>query len=498
MYKNSYFREINNHKAYPKLEENINVDILIIGAGISGLHAAYELLPYSNDIVIVDQNHIYQNTTSSTTAKITYQHGYIYHDLIKKHGLENARLYKDFNELGLRRIEEIIEKEEIDCDFKLVDSYLFALKHHELANIENEEQAYKNLSIEYEKTNIHSNISKYQALKVKYQARFNVERYLNKLASILEEKGVRIYENTKIVEVNYKTKAFAKSVDNFTILANNIIICSHYPFYKNFNFYFIKMIPQMAYATIGKSDLEIEDANYINTDENNTYAIRYIEIEDKKHLLISGLTHDVNKFKDAFEIVNKLKAFGKEKLRITEYLYTWTGQDYASTDIMPYIGKIKTDIYVATAYYEWGMAASSAAAILLKDLIVRGKSRFSELFNPRRVKLTSKLLTYNAKMLPTLIKTRIFPQAKKWTLSANIGKVLKYKRMHLGMYKDEDGKVYFVKAICPHMKCGLRFNPIDKTYDCKCHGSRFKYTGKKIDGPAKYDLEQIDQSMLID
>ena len=111
MYKNSYFRERNNHKAYPKLEENINVDILIIGAGISGLHAAYELLPYSNDIVIVDQNHIYQNTTSSTTAKITYQHGYIYHDLIKKHGLENARLYKDFNELGLRRIEEIIEKE---------------------------------------------------------------------------------------------------------------------------------------------------------------------------------------------------------------------------------------------------------------------------------------------------------------------------------------------------------------------------------------------------
>src|SRR5690554_3648548 len=106
MYKNSYFREINNHKAYPKLEENINVDILIIGAGISGLHAAYELLPYSNDIVIVDQNHIYQNTTSSTTAKITYQHGYIYYDLIKKHGLENARLYKDFNELGLRRIEE--------------------------------------------------------------------------------------------------------------------------------------------------------------------------------------------------------------------------------------------------------------------------------------------------------------------------------------------------------------------------------------------------------
>ena len=88
MDKKSYFRIINNRKAYPKLNENLSCDVLIIGAGLMGLSMAYEMLPYTNDIVIIDQNHIFQNTTSSTTAKITYQHGYIYHGLINEKGLE--------------------------------------------------------------------------------------------------------------------------------------------------------------------------------------------------------------------------------------------------------------------------------------------------------------------------------------------------------------------------------------------------------------------------
>src|SRR5690554_3712519 len=98
--KNSYFREINEKRNFPELDENIKVDLLIVGAGITGLSIAYEMLPYSNKIAIIVQNSIYQNTTSSTTAKLTFQHGYIYHDLIKKVGLENAKLYKEFNELG--------------------------------------------------------------------------------------------------------------------------------------------------------------------------------------------------------------------------------------------------------------------------------------------------------------------------------------------------------------------------------------------------------------
>lgn len=496
MNKNSYFREINNKRTFPKLNENLKIDVLIIGAGLAGLSCAYEMLPYSNNIVVVDQNRIYQNTTSSTTAKITFQHGYIYNDLIKKYSVDDARLYKEFNELGLNRIEDIVKKENIDCDFKLVNSYLYALNESELKNIENEYIAYQKLGIEATEESIDPVISKYKALKIENQANFNVVKYLDQLSNILVDRGVDIYEETKIVEVNNKKKPYAKALDNFTIIANKIIVCSHYPFYKKFNFYFMKMIPQIAYAAIGKANKEIEDANYINTDSKNTIAIRYIKVDDDNKIMVSGATHDSNKFKNEFDQINQITAFGKNHLGIDSYEYTWSGQDYSSTDFMPYVGEVKKNIYVVAAFNEWGMAASSASAIVIRDLLVRGKSVYKKLLNPRRVKATKELILYNTKMLPTLIKTRIFPQCRTWKITPNTGKVVKYKGTPVGMYKDEDGKLYLVKAICPHMHCGLRFNPVDKTYDCKCHGSRFKYNGKQIDGPSKYDLETIDSSFF--
>ena len=57
-----------------------------------------------------------------------------------------------------------------------------------------------------------------------------------------------------------------------------------------------------------------------------------------------------------------------------------------------------------------------------------------------------------------------------------------------GIYIDEEGKEHIVSNICPHMKCGLIFNPIDKTWDCPCHGSRFDIDGKAIKGPSVFDI----------
>ena len=496
MNKNSFFRETNNKKTFPKLTENKRVDLLIIGAGIAGLSCAYEMLPYSNNIVIVDQNRIYQNTTSSTTAKITFQHGYIYHDLIKMHGVDKAKEYMEFNKRGINRIREVVEKEEIDCDFKTLNSYLFALDNTELQNLENEYIAYQKIGIDSKYVEIDHSISRYKALKVENQARFNVQMYLNKLSDILENRNVEIYENTKIVEVNNKKQPFAKADNNCTIIANKIIICSHYPFFKKFNFFFMKMIPQIAYAVMGKPDKQIEDANYINTNSKNTIAFRYIKENEENKIIVSGGTHDSNKFKREFDQINQLTAFGKTHLGITNFDYTWSGQDYSSTDLIPYIGEVKRNIYIQAAFHEWGMAASASGAILIKDLIIRGSRKSNNLFNPKRVKPTRELICYNSKMVFTLIKTRIFPQCKTWKISPNTGKVVKYKGTPIGIYKDENSKLYLVKAICPHMRCGLRFNPVDKTYDCKCHGSRFKYNGKQIDGPSKYDLERIDPGFL--
>ena len=61
------------------------------------------------------------------------------------------------------------------------------------------------------------------------------------------------------------------------------------------------------------------------------------------------------------------------------------------------------------------------------------------------------------------------------------------------MYVDSDGTCYIVKRKCPHLKCNLIFNSLEKTWDCPCHGSRYDIYGKVISEPAINNLEKIHE-----
>ncbi|MDD4000197.1 MAG: Rieske 2Fe-2S domain-containing protein, partial [Bacilli bacterium] len=131
-----------------------------------------------------------------------------------------------------------------------------------------------------------------------------------------------------------------------------------------------------------------------------------------------------------------------------------------------------------------------------KDLMAKKSTDFEVLLRPKRLKFTKKLLTYNLGMVKTLLKTRAIPHAKTIILAKEEGRVLKIDNKRIGVYKDQDNKLHFVDATCPHLRCGLRFNLLEKTYDCNCHGSRFSYTGKLLDGPSLRDLDKIDISKV--
>jgi glycine/D-amino acid oxidase-like deaminating enzyme/nitrite reductase/ring-hydroxylating ferredoxin subunit len=412
--------------------------------------------------------------------------------LIRIHGEKIARKYFEFNEQGIKRIGEIIEKEKIDCDFQKVNGYLFAVKEEEEAKIEKEYRAYQSLGIKGEMVKIDPKISTLKALKVTDQANFHPTKYLRQITDILLSSGVRIYEGTRIRDVYQDDGAVALTSERLRIKAEKIIITSHYPIYKGFNFYFMKMMPKISYAILSHpTDLEIENANYSNTITNPSIALRFIKTEEGLCLNISGASHDAKKFTSYLGQVEILKDFGKKHFQITEYPYVWCAQDYTSTDHLPLIGKVDEHILIAASFNKWGMATALATGMLIKDIINNHHSDFEEIFRPRRVKLTGKLLTYNLGMICTLLKTRNLPKRHLLRLAPGTGKVTKMGMKRIGIYKDENRQLHIVDVTCPHMRCGLRFNPLEKTYDCKCHGSRFDYSGKLLDGPARRDLYSI-------
>ena len=255
----------------------------------------------------------------------------------------------------------------------------------------------------------------------------------------------------------------------------------------------MKMIPQISYSILsGPTDIEIEDANYINTISNPAIALRFIKGEEGRLLNISGASHDAKAFKPNLEQIELLKDYGRKNFGIKDFPYAWCTQDYSTTDYVPLIGRVSKTIHIMASYNKWGMTTSVAAALLIKDLMTTNFSEFAQFFRPERVKLTKKLFTYNLGMIKTLLKTRCVPRQSLLKLPPDSGKVVKVGNKRVGIYKDKENKLYLVDVTCPHMRCGLRFNQLEKTYDCNCHGSRFDYTGKLLDGPSRRDLYKIE------
>ena len=70
------------------------------------------------------------------------------------------------------------------------------------------------------------------------------------------------------------------------------------------------------------------------------------------------------------------------------------------------------------------------------------------------------------------------------TLKIGEGKVIIRDGKKIAVYKDENGKINEVSAVCTHMGCIVDWNNEEKTWDCPCHGSRFDKFGAVIEGPA--------------
>src|SRR5690625_858744 len=178
-YTTSYWRETTELPNFPKLNENIKVDIAIVGGGITGITAAYLLSQYDLKIALIETDVLLNGTTGYTTAKITAQHGLIYDKLIQHFSKEDAQLYYEAQREALQFIEKQIKQLHIDCDFKKETAYIYTNSEKELSQLEKEKEAYDALNIPHQFIDeLPLNIPIKAALTMENQANFHPLKYL--------------------------------------------------------------------------------------------------------------------------------------------------------------------------------------------------------------------------------------------------------------------------------------------------------------------------------
>ncbi len=464
------------------LKENIQCDILIVGAGISGIILGYLLSLENKDVVIIEANTIASGTTKNTTAKISAQHSLIYHNLLCKIGKEKAKLFYEGNNLALNTFEEIINKEKIDCDFERRDSFVYSLRNNK--KIDKEFKAYKKLNIKGEIVNeVGLPFKVYKALVMPDQACFNPLKFIKSIS-----KNLKIYEHTKMIKIRDKTII---TDNNYEIKANKIVIATHFPIIDDYGYYFLKQHQDKSYLLALKNANPVKGM-YIDENIKNGFTMR----DYKDYLLFGGFSHKTGSKSDEF-FFKKLEKEAHKYFKDCEIVCKFSAQDCMSLDHMPYAGiysKKSTDVFVLTGFNKWGMTGSMLGSLIVKDLIDGKSNKYSKLLSPSRVNLLASTCNFTKNALNSVyglfVKRIIMKRKDVIELNKNDSLIIKYKKKYIGIYKDENEEVYMVDVRCPHLGCILSFNKEERTYECPCHGSKFDYKGNLISSPSIYNAKK--------
>lgn len=492
-YLKSYWIASTKKTNYPSLDQDIDVDVAIVGGGIVGITAAYLLKKNGTKVAIIDAGRIVQGTSGFTTAKITSQHYLIYHKIADIFGMELAAQYAEANQSSIEFVEKLTKQLSINCDFERVPAYIYTRKQKYIKAIEKEADVALKLGIKADFVHeLPINLNVDCALIFENQAQFHPRKYLLSIAEKIPGEGSYIFENTEAMDIEKGRPMTITTNRNKKVRAGKVIVASHFPFYDE-GLYLARLSPKRSYIIAAAIKEEFPKGMYINA-ESPSRSLRSQPDGENQLVLVGGEGHKTAHGNNFDEHYDNLEKFAQSLFTVESVKYRWSAQDYSTLDNVPYVGQINStdeNIYVATGFGKWGMSNGTAAARLLADKILGKVNPWEEVYNPSRHFTGTaymKLFTHNFDVAKELVIGKIKGGENGVNIKCGEAKVVELEGKKYGAYRDNEGVLHIIDTTCTHVGCELRWNDAEKSWDCPCHGSRFTYDGQILEGPATHKL----------
>lgn len=494
----SYWLDSVSFNDYQPLKDDISVDVAIVGGGIVGITTAFILSQEGLKVALIDAGKLLHGTTGHTTAKVTAQHDIIYSTIEGKLGFDLALQHADANSAAIKTIASYVNQFNIDCDFISQSAYVYTKEFAYIKKIQDEAEIAKKLGFEATYLeDIPLPISVKAALRFDNQYQFHPTKYLLALVNLIAQNGGLIFEQTRAIDIETKGKKALVTKDGYSIMAPSIVIASHYPFFDGKGMYFSRIYPDRSYALGVTIEGSYPGGMYISVEEP-ARSFRSQPMEDGGQLvIIGGEHHKTGQSQDTSVHYNELLKTAKEIFKVKDVPYRWSAQDYTSMDNVPYIGNLtskSSGIYVATGFRKWGMTSGTSAALILKDLVLCQDNPWSDLYNPGRftpAASAGKFINENINVATQLIKGKL-SQAEQAKVLPGQARIIEVDGKKYGAYRDLEDRLFVVDTTCTHLGCELAWNKAELSWDCPCHGSRFTYDGKVIEGPAQRPLHRLE------
>ena len=477
---------------FPGLRGDLEVDVAVIGGGIVGTVAALLLKDRGRTVAIVEAGRVGHGVTGRSTAKVTAQHSLFLQRIERDHGEDAARAYAEANRAGVALIGELVSRHGLSCDFEPADSVVYATTADGAEALERERDAAARAGLPMElAADAGLPFATRGALTLAGQAQFQPAEFVAQLAATIPGDGSSVFENSRATdwsETWFKTAAGS-------IRARHVILATHLPLGQVGQFYAHTHPHMHAVMAVPVEPGRAPAGMYISADEPKRSLRRHRSATGETVLILTGprFKHgDAAAEQDGFA---QLEAFAAEHFGWAGGGWRWSNEDYTPRDGLPYVGwagGTGKSLLVATGFDAWGLSNGAAAASILADLCEGRDNIWAECFDASRHSRAGlgKLAVDGAKVAADLVGGHL-RAPPRGLAGASEGDIVDIAGRTAGAYLGPSGGLCAVSAICTHMGCRVGWNPVDRTWDCSCHGSRFAADGRVLHGPAVVALSSV-------
>ena len=475
-----------------------SADVIVVGAGITGLMTAGLLARAGKDVLLLEARTVGACATGNTTAKISLLQGSHLSKILPRHGKDLARAYVDGNREGQDWVLGHCESHDIPVQRE--DAYTYAQSAKGVPSARLELKACRAVGLPAEWDDDAGVPFPYHGgVRLPNQAQFDPMPFLDSLATELLNRGGRLVEHTRVRRVSVGGKGVRVRVNDATqqdveLEAGQLVLATGIPILDRGG-YFARVKPSRSYCLAFKVPGTVTRPMMISTD-SPTRSVRYAPVADGERLIVGGAGHTVGRKKSPTAALQELSSWAREYFPGAVQTHFWSAQDYTPIDHLPYVGPILPNterIYVATGFNKWGMTNGAAAALALSSRILGGRMDWSRAFaswSPHELSGLPTFLQANLEVGFDLTKGWITPLTRIGRRSPVDGEggVVSGPPWHLEARCRIDGTEHQVSPVCPHLGGIVNWNDADQAWECPLHGSRFAPDGTLLEGPATRDL----------
>ena len=487
---------------FPKLQRDISVDVVVVGTGITGITTAYVLKQTGLTVALIERERVASIDTGHTTAHLTYITDVELRELARNFGEDHAQAAWDAGAAAIDEIERIVGEEKIECEYTRVPAYIHVCvggpskKEAPLLKKEADLAAKLGFDAVYLESAPYFNLP---AVRFANQAKFHPRKYLRSLVKKIPGNGSYVFEKSAASEFDAKQRRV--KVNRNWISFDRVVMATNNPLVglasiTAATLFQTKLSLYTSYALGGRVPSgTLPEALFWDTRDPYDY-LRIDRHRDFDYLIYGGEDHKTGQKKQTQRAYTRLLGRLKKIIPEARVDHRWSGQVICTSDGLPYIGENAEHQFVATGYCGNGITFGTVAAMMARDWVTGRKNPWTDLFAVDRKKLKGATWNYvreNKDYPYYMIKDRIArPEAESVReIKRGQGMVVGSRGKKRAVFRDRNGDLHQLSPVCTHLGCLVRWNPAESTWDCPCHGSRFKPTGEVIAGPAEEALASI-------